>query len=327
MRNFETIYSRRRLLGVGTLALGAGTLNALGVTLPAFAQPARPEASAGGNTTTEGVSMTGKTALVTGSTDGLGRAVALQLAALGATVIVHGRNRERGEETVRQAERAGGQAVFYAADFASLDEVRQLASTILERHDSLHLLINNAGIWTDGTDARRTSEDGHELVFAVNYLAGFVLTHRLLPLLERSAPARVINVSSLAQQPIDFEDVMLEHGFSASRAYAQSKLAQVMFTLDLADQLEGTGVTVNSLHPATFMNTRMVELAGAPPRSTVEEGAAAVMQLAVGAELEGRSGLFFNGLTEAQTNAQAYDQGARERLRTLAVELTGEGRG
>jgi NAD(P)-dependent dehydrogenase (short-subunit alcohol dehydrogenase family) len=313
--------SRRTMLlaGIGT-SLGI-------VATRVFAQrPAGTETSATGNTVREDGSMNGKTALVTGSTDGLGRAVALQLGALGATVIVHGRNRQRGEQTVADIEANGGRAVFYPADFAALDEVRALADAIHERHDRLDLLINNAGIWTDGSDERRTSADGYELVFAVNYLAGYVLTHRLLPLLERSAPARIVNVSSLAQQPIAFDDVMLEREFSASRAYAQSKLAQVLFTIDLAEQLEGTGVTANSLHPATLMNTTMVELAGAAPRSTVEEGAAAVLQLVASPELDGRSGLFFNGLREAQADAQAYDEQARARLRALSVELTGEGR-
>ena len=270
--------------------------------------------------------MRGKTALVTGSTDGLGRVVAKELGALGATVIVHGRNRERGAEVVSEIEAEGsGSAVFYRSDFASLDDVRRLADTVLERHDRLDVLINNAGIWTDGSDTRRTSADGHELVFAVNYLAGFLLTHRLLPLIRRSAPARIVNVSSLAQQPIDFDDVMLTSGFSASRAYAQSKLAQAMFTLDLARELEGTGVTVNSLHPATLMNTTMVERAGATPRSSVEEGAEAVMQLAVAPELEGETGLFFNSLNEARANAQAYEEDARAKLRDLSAELTGVG--
>lgn len=288
-----------------------------------FAQPRNAaEASPEGNT------MNGKTALVTGSTDGLGRAVAIELGALGADVIVHGRNVERGEATVADIEQGGrGSAVFYRADLASLDDVRRLADTIMQRHDRLDLLINNAGIWTDGNDVRRTSADGHELVFAVNYLSGFLLTHRLLPLIRQSAPARIVNVASLAQQPIDFDDVMLTRNYSASRAYAQSKLAQIMFTFDLARELEGDGVTVNSLHPATLMDTAMVEKAGATPRSTVEEGVRAVMQLAVSASVEGRTGRYFDGTDEARADAQAYDDEARARLRALSVELTGVGGG
>jgi len=312
--------SRRTVLiaSVGT-ALGAAVRSAFGQA------PRSAEASQSGNSSAE-VDMSGKICLVTGSTDGLGRAVARRLGALGATVLVHGRNADRGAETVREIEAAGGSATFYRADFASLGEVRALADTLLDRYDRLDLLINNAGIWTDGNDERRTSADGHELVFAVNYLAGFLLTHRLLPLLVRSAPARIVNVSSLAQQPIDFDDVMLERGFSARRAYAQSKLAQVMFTIDLARELEGTGVTANSLHPATLMATTMVEKAGATPQSTVDEGAEAVMRLATSPELEGRTGLFFNGLREARAHAQAYDEEARAKLRALSIELTGIGR-
>jgi len=322
MQHDEVVLSRRRLLITGTAAAAVAAASRV-----AAQQGLQSEASRRGDSAWEGVSMRGKTALVTGSTDGLGRVAARELGALGATVIVHGRNRQRGAETVREVEASGGRAVFYAADFGSLAEVRGLAETVLANHDRLHLLINNAGIWTDGTDERRLSEDGHELVFAVNYLAPYVLTHRLLPLLERSAPARIINVSSIAQQPIDFDDVMLESGFSPARAYAQSKLALVMFTIDLAERLQGSGVTANSLHPATLMNTSMVERAGIAPRSTVEEGARAVMQLAVSPELEGRSGFFFNGLDVGRAHAQAYDGEARAELRALSIELTGEGSG
>jgi NAD(P)-dependent dehydrogenase (short-subunit alcohol dehydrogenase family) len=271
--------------------------------------------------------LRGKTALVTGSTDGLGRVVATQLAGLGATVIVHGRNSERGAGVVRGIEEGGrGSAVFYRADLASLEEVRTLADTIIGRHDRLHILINNAGIWFDtDDDSRRTSADGHELVFAVNYLSGYLLTHRLLPLMRRSAPGRIVNVASLAQQPIDFDDIMLTRGFSSSRAYAQSKLAQILFTFDLARELQNDGITVNSLHPATLMNTTMVEKAGATPRSSVDEGARAVMQLAASPQLEGRTGLYFNGMTEARASAQAYDEEARAKLRALSVGLAGIG--
>jgi NAD(P)-dependent dehydrogenase (short-subunit alcohol dehydrogenase family) len=270
--------------------------------------------------------LDGSTALVTGSTDGLGRVVAGRLAELGASVIVHGRNIERGAEVVSEIRNAGGDAVFYRADFASLDDVNALATTVLDSHDRLDILINNAGIWARaGDDTRYTSEEGHELTFAVNYLSGFLLTHRLLPLLRRSAPARVINVASLAQQPIDFDDVMLTRNFNPGRAYGQSKLAQIMFTVDLARQIPADEVTVNSLHPATLMDTTMVRVAGAQPRSSVDEGADAVMQLAVSPELAGRSGLYFNGLQEARANAQAYDDEALRRLRELSIELTGLG--
>jgi NAD(P)-dependent dehydrogenase (short-subunit alcohol dehydrogenase family) len=258
--------------------------------------------------------------LVTGSTDGLGREVAKRLAATGAHVIVHGRNRERGLEVVREIEADGrGSARFLRADLASLDEVRTLARTVLTEYDRLDLLINNAGIAPPAE--RRLSEDGHELGFAVNYLSGFLLTHLLLPRLIESAPARIINVSSLGQAPIDFDNVMLETGYDRGRAYSQSKLAQILFTFDLARELEGTGVTANALHPATFMATGMVTALGLEPRSTVAEGAEAVMNLATSPTAG--SGFFYNGMTAARANAQAYDEAARERLRNLSRRLTG----
>lgn len=309
-------YSRRKVLaGIVGAAVAARAASVFG----------QSRVSSNGNAPSAGTSLDGRIALVTGSTDGLGREVALRLGALGATVLVHGRNRERGSEVVAAIEAAGGRAAFHGADLASLDEVARLADEISSQHDHLHLLINNAGIWTDGSDERRESADGHELVFAINYLAPFALTHRLLPLLEAGAPARIVNVASIAQQPIDFDDPMLTRGFSASRAYAQSKLALVMLTMDLAEQLADTGVTANALHPATLMDTTMVERAGARPMSTVDDGADAVMQLAVPPALEGRSGLYFNQMNEARANAQAYDAAARRRLRDLSTELTGVG--
>lgn len=260
-------------------------------------------------------------ALVTGSTDGLGREVALRLARDGMHVIVHGRNTERGAQVVRDIEAAGGSARFVRADLASLDEVRTLAATVLADYDRLDLLINNAGIAPPGE--RRSSEDGHELGFAVNYLSGFLLTHLLLPRLTESAPARIVNVSSLGQAPLDFDDVMLERAYDGGRSYTQSKLAQVMFTFDLAEALDGTGVTVNALHPATYMNTTMVQSMGITPRSTVDDGADAVMHVAT-AEDAG-TGQFFNGSQPARANAQAYDTEARRRLRELSRTLTGVG--
>ena len=269
-----------------------------------------------------GVSLQGKTVLVTGSTDGLGREVARQLGALGAFVIVHGRNQERGEEVVRTIKAAGaGDAAFHRADLASLRGVAALAETIMETYDRLDVLVNNAAA-VSGPE-RQTTADGYELAFAVNYLSHFLLTYRLLPLLEASAPARIVNVSSMGQTPIDFADVMMERSYNPGDAYRRSKLAQVMFTIDLAAELDARHVTVNSLHPARSMNTARVIDGGFQPASTVEEGAEATMQLAVSPELAGRSGLYYNGLTEAKANAQAYDTAARAQLRALSFDLTG----
>jgi NAD(P)-dependent dehydrogenase (short-subunit alcohol dehydrogenase family) len=260
--------------------------------------------------------------LITGSTDGLGREVARRVAANGAHVIVHGRNRDRGLALVAEIQREGkGTARFYAADLASLERVREFAREILRDYQRLDVLVNNAGIWIPASTAAERSADGHEMHFAVNYLSGFLLTRTLLPLLRQSAPSRIINVASAAQSPIDFDNVMLERGYSGGRAYGQSKLAQIMFTFDLAQELEGTGVSAFALHPATLMNTPMVANAGMTPRSTVEEGVQAVMQLITESGLA--SGQYFNGLRPARANAQAYDESAREQLRRRSVELTG----
>jgi NAD(P)-dependent dehydrogenase (short-subunit alcohol dehydrogenase family) len=266
----------------------------------------------------------GKTILVTGSTDGVGRHVALTLAAGGARVLVHGRNRERGESLLAEIRKRSGDAIFYPADLASLAEVRELAAAVRRDHRRLDVLVNNAGIGSrSGGAQRRTSADGFEVRFAVNYLAGFLLTHLLLPLLVASAPARIVNVASAGQSPIDFDDVMLTRGYDGGRAYTQSKLAQVLFTIDLARELEGKRVTVNCLHPSTYMNTTMVRESGVSPISTVEEGGAAILNLILSPALDGRSGLYFDRQREARANPQAYDPAARERLRRLSRELTG----
>jgi len=272
------------------------------------------------------VSLAGNTVLVTGSTDGVGRLVARKLGAAGARVLVHGRDQKRGHETADAITKAGGSADFLPADLARLVEVRRLAESVRQSTKRLDVLINNAGVGTGGPSGRRQeSGDGYELRFAVNYLAGFLLTHLLLPTLRASAPARIVNVSSAGQQAIDFADVMLTHGYSGARAYCQSKLAQILFTIDLAEELKGSGIIANCLHPATYMDTTMVRQAGVTPWSTVEEGAEAILNLAVGAAIENRSGLYFNGLKETRADAQAYDAEARRRLNQLSLELTGLG--
>jgi NAD(P)-dependent dehydrogenase (short-subunit alcohol dehydrogenase family) len=259
---------------------------------------------------------------ITGSTGGLGREVARRLAEDGAHIIVHGRDLDRGSALVTEIQEEGrGSARFYAADFASFDEVRGLAAAIRRDYDRLDVLVNNAGIWLEGP--RRLSQDGHELHFQVNYLSSFLLTRELLPLLEESAPARIVHVASLAQRAIDFDDVMLEKRYSDGGAYAQSKLAQIMFNLDLAEELEGTGVTTNALHPATMMDTDMVLERGARAWSSVDEGADAVLHLVNGTEVG--TGGYFNGTTPARAEDQAYDEEARNRLRALSEKLTGTG--
>jgi NAD(P)-dependent dehydrogenase (short-subunit alcohol dehydrogenase family) len=269
------------------------------------------------------IEMSGKTALITGSTSGLGREVAMRLGALGATVIVHGRNEQRGAEVVAAINSAGpGNAVFYQADLGSLGEVKALADRVKDQHSRLDLLINNAGIGGASNDPRRTSTDGHELVFAVNYLSHFLLTRELLPLLTASAPARIVNVASIGQRPVNFDDIMMTDDYNQMGAYSQSKLAQIMFTISLAEQLASDEVIVNSLHPATFMDTPMVTSTGRQPMATVEEGADAVMQLAVGSAIAGQTGLYFNQMNEARANNQAYDADARQRLWELSIELT-----
>jgi NAD(P)-dependent dehydrogenase (short-subunit alcohol dehydrogenase family) len=269
--------------------------------------------------------MDGKTALVTGSTDGVGRYVATKLAASGANVLIHGRDKERAKALIDEIGREGHAApTFYQADLSSLAGTRQLAEAVLADHKRLDLFISNAGIGSRTLGAeRRTSADGHELRFAVNYLSGFLLAHLLLPLIKAGAPSRIVNVASLGQHPIDFDDVMITKGYNGGQAYSQSKLSQIMFTIDLANELKGSGVTVNSLHPATYMNTTMVREGGITPISTVEQGGEAILHLAVGDDVAGKSGLFFNGMHEAQANPQAYDVGARKKLRTLSLELTG----
>ena len=271
-----------------------------------------------------------QTVLVTGATDGLGKAVALELASRGASVLVHGRSESRLESACREIRQATASDRLrpYRADFSSLDEVRRLAHDVERDHGRLDLLVNNAGIgFGKPASGREVSADGYELRFAVNYLAPFLLTTLLLPLLLRSTPARVVNVASAGQVPVDFDDLMLDVAYDGTRAYRQSKLALIMFTFELTDRLpaggEGGGVTVNALHPATFMNTKMVHEAGGAPMSTIEDGLDATLVLAVSPELDGVTGRYFDRRHEARADPQAYDAGARQRLWRLSEQMTG----
>jgi NAD(P)-dependent dehydrogenase (short-subunit alcohol dehydrogenase family) len=268
------------------------------------------------------------TILITGATSGLGKKVALDLAGRDAAVLLHGRDPDKGARVLKEVREASGneKAAYYNADLSSLQEVREFSDRVQADQGRITVLINNAGIGPGPGKARRQeSRDGYELRFAVNYLAHYLLTHRLVPLMKRSTPARIINVASAGQQEIDFGDVMLKNGYTGLRAYMQSKLAMVMFTFGLAEELKDSGITVNSLHPATLMPTPMVKETDyfSSVMSTVAQGAAAVEHLAVSPALDGVTGRYYNGKKKARAISQAYDRKARERLEQLSRELTG----
>jgi NAD(P)-dependent dehydrogenase (short-subunit alcohol dehydrogenase family) len=311
---------RRAMLSIPANGVAAmqwfRALALVAATLLAMPHPVRSE------TVAAPLSYNGKTVLITGSTDGLGRELARALAADGAHVIVHGRNAERGQALVDEITKAGvGTATFVGADFASLDAVRQFADTIAKDHPKLDLLVNNAGIAFLDDHSRETSADGFELQWAVNYLAGWVLVHRLRPALEAAAPSRIINVASLSADPIDFDDVNLEQPGAHARGYGQSKLAQVSMTAELAPDFAKDGITMIALHPATMMDTTMIKKLDLQPRTSVDEGRIAVMSLITAPTLE--AGAFYVGAKRGTPHAQAGDAVARAKLIALSAEQTG----
>lgn len=267
-----------------------------------------------------------KTILITGSTDGLGKEVARRLAANGWQVLLHGRDPDKGRQVLDaiRSETGNDSLRYFNADLASLNDVKRLADEVLSATERLDVLVNNAGIGPRTPDSpRAVSQDGYELFFAVNYLAGYLLTRELLPLLKKSAPARIINVASLAQAPVRFGDVMLEQEYDDGLGYRQSKLAQILHANDLADQLAGSGVTANSLHPATLMSTKMVLDSTALPdsRTTVSDGADALENLVSNQDLASTSGAYFDTINPARADEQAYAAEARQQLRELSEAL------
>ncbi len=272
--------------------------------------------------------QTERVALVTGATDGLGRGVAERLAAAGLTVHLHGRDAAKLEQAAAEIAATTGndRLPTHRADLASLEQVRALAREVEQSTESLHVLVSNAGIGSGKPDlrSRQESEDGYELRFAVNYLAGFLLILELLPLLRRSAPARIVEVASLGQAPIDFDDPQIEHGYDGVRAYGQSKLAQISFGFELAQRLGAeSGVTVTSLHPSTFMPTKIVLDERGSSVDSLEDGVAATVRLAIGEDVEGVTGVFYDRTEETAVQEQAYDGAARRRLWDMSLELTG----
>jgi NAD(P)-dependent dehydrogenase (short-subunit alcohol dehydrogenase family) len=263
------------------------------------------------------------TVVVTGATDGLGRALALQLAGDGAQLVLHGRDPSKLDKVAREIADFGTQPPTVLADFAALDQVRLAAAELRSRLDRVDVLVNNAGIGAGGPDrsTRQLSRDGYELRFAVNYLAGFLFTRTLLPLLQDSEPARVVNVASIGQHPIDFDDLMIERDYSGTRAYGQSKLAQIMFGFELADQLAAGDVTVNSVHPGTFMPTKIVLEDRGASIEDLQAGVASVRRLVSDTELGGTTGRFFDHTRAAEAHPQAYNEQARAELWRRSLEL------
>jgi NAD(P)-dependent dehydrogenase (short-subunit alcohol dehydrogenase family) len=262
-------------------------------------------------------------ALVTGATAGLGRAVASALADHGMDVLVHGRDAKRAAAVVDQISKSGGTARAVLADLASLDQVRELADQITANHNAITLLINNAGVGAGRPPYRKRqlSADGHELRLAVNYLAPALLARRLIPALTNGAPARIVNVGSAGQAPVDVADLQMDSHYTGAQAYYRSKFALAAFTFDLADELTDSGITINCLHPASLMNTHMVRESMIPPISTVGAGVRAVMNLATGPPGSTATGRYFDGMNEARAHEGTYNPATRSRLRTVTAEL------
>ncbi|MFF3691233.1 SDR family NAD(P)-dependent oxidoreductase [Streptomyces sp. NPDC002187] len=271
--------------------------------------------------------MKRRTTLITGATQGLGRGIALHLAARGDTVLLHGRDRTRLDAVAAEVRATAPHATVrtYLADLADLDHVHAMADQVRAAEPRLDALVNNAVAGGGSEPLRRElSRQGHELRFAVNHLAPYALTRDLLPLLAASAPARVVNVASIGQETIDFDDVMLVQGYEGLRAYCRSKLAMIMATFELAAELTGTGVTVNTLHPAHLMDTDGVREYGLTPVTTVDEGVRPTVRLVTDPELESTTGRYFDQFTDTRAHEQAYDVDARRRLMELTHRLVGQ---
>ncbi|MFZ0131584.1 MAG: SDR family NAD(P)-dependent oxidoreductase [Desulfobacterales bacterium] len=264
--------------------------------------------------------------LVTGSTDGIGKLTALRLARMGATVYLHGRDREKCQAVRDELRKASGnhKLQYFQADFSSLADVRKMASAFSETHGRLDILINNAGVLPAGSgkEKRHLSSDGNELCLAVNYLAPFLLTHLLLPCLLASAAARIINVCSAAQEPLDFDDMMINHGYSSMSAYARSKLALVMFTFELNERLKSKSIAVNCIHPGSLLDTKMVRQYFSRPMGSAESGAEAIIRLATASDVENISGAYFDQTKPSRAHPQAYDLLARGKLWRISQDLT-----
>jgi len=276
--------------------------------------------------------MTGKVCLVTGANSGIGKATALGLAKLDATVVMVSRDKDKGEAALLEIRTLSGNRNMdsMVADLSSQDSVRELAHDFKARYKNLHVLINNAGIFLP---KRVSTVDGLEATFATNHLGHFLLTNLLLDVLKAGAPSRIINITSSAHRgtEMSFEDLQGEKKYSGYHAYSQSKLANVLFTYELAKQLEGTRVTVNCLHPGvvrtgfgkdqTGLMSVLVRI-GSPFMMSPEKAAKALIYMATSHELDGVSGKHFSRGKEERSSTESYDTASAERLWKISAELT-----
>ena len=266
--------------------------------------------------------MNGSTVLITGATAGLGLHLARNLALRGATLLLHGRRPDRLEQVAGELRQWTPEVRTHVADLADLRQVRAMAARIRDTEPRLDVLVNNAAAGLAGRQ-RMISADGHELRLAVNHLAPYLLVRELTPLLAASAPARVVNVASMGQAPVDLGDLMFTRDFDAVQAYCRSKLAMIMATFALAGQLEERRVTVNAVHPAHLMDTGMVRDGGLTPVTGVDDGVLPTLRLVADSALHDVTGRYFFRFDEARAHEQAYDPAVRAALLAETIALTG----
>lgn len=267
--------------------------------------------------------MQDRIVLITGSTDGIGKETARQLAALGATVLVHGRNAARCQTTVDEIRQATGnpQVDYLVADLASQRQVRQMAADVLARYDRLHVLINNAGVILL---QRQVTEDGLEASFAVNHLAPFLLTNLLLDRIQQSAPARIVNVSSMVHYDarIDLDDLQSARRYNGVVAYKSAKLGNVLFTLELAERLQGSDVTANCLHPGA-VTTKLLDTGWGWTGIPVSQGAVLPVYLASSPDVAGVTGKYYERITPESASPLAYNAQLRRKFWDASAALVG----
>jgi NAD(P)-dependent dehydrogenase (short-subunit alcohol dehydrogenase family) len=261
-----------------------------------------------------------KVIVLTGATDGMGRVAAPRLAKAGYFIFAQGRDETRGKAVIKEIEAAGGEGRFMPCNLASLKDVCRFAAEVAKLAPNISVLINNAGIGTGPDDApREESADGFERRFAVNYLSHYLLTK----LFKDKVTDRIINVASAGQEPVDFNDVMLTKMYSGYYAYCRSKLAQIMMTIDLAEEMKSRGVTVNAMHPGAYMNTAMVRHMGHEVVDSVDEGAQHMLDLATHPKFAKVTGRYIAQGLDTAARPQAYDASARKQLRDISDKLIG----